>query len=144
MVSNWQIIPGEGLGGETPEGETYYLKALISYYVNGRYIETRTQAEEIIITPQPKIKLHYYVPHKVKAGQPFKIGVTAENTGYGFARNLVVDSGNFEITTNQAGLMTQFEILDTSFGSVEGNRFRLNMGDISPQSQVTDTGLSGG
>jgi hypothetical protein len=105
--------------------------------VNGRYIETRTQAEEIIITPQPKIKLHYYVPHKVKAGQPFKIGVTAENTGYGFARNLVVDSGNFEITTNQAGLMTQFEILDTSFGSVEGNRFRLNMGDISPQSQVT-------
>jgi len=137
MTANWQIIPGDGLGGTDPAGETYYAKAVISYYVNGRYVETETHAEEITIVPQPKIKLHYYIPHKIIANQPFRLGVTAENVGYGTAKNLVIDSGQLEIKTNQAGLSTDFRIIGTSFGSSSGNRFTLNLGDIAPNSKVS-------
>jgi len=34
-------------------------------------------------------------------------------------------------------LLTQFEIVDTSFGSKTGNSFRLNLGDIEPQGRVS-------
>jgi len=137
MTASWQIIPGDGLGGTDPAGETYLAKAIISYYVNGRYVETQTHAEEIVIVPQPKIKLHYYVPHNIIANQPFRLGVIAENVGYGVAKNLVIDSGQLEIKTNQMGLSTEFKILGTSFGSSSNNRFTLNLGDIDPNSQVS-------
>ena len=137
MTADWQIIPGDGLGGTNPEGEKYYAKAVLSYFVNGLYVETQTNAEEITIMPQPKIKLNYYLPHKVVANQPFKLGVTAENIGDGVAKNLVIDSGQLNIKSNQAGLLTKFDILDTSFGSSTGSSFRLNIGDIAPHSQVT-------
>ncbi|KNY26204.1 APHP domain protein [Pseudobacteroides cellulosolvens ATCC 35603 = DSM 2933] len=137
MTADWQIIPGDGLGGTNPEGEKYYAKAVLSYFVNGHYVETQTQAEEITIMPQPKINLHYYIPHDITANQTFKLGVTAENTGDGTAKNLVIDSGQLNIKSNQAGLQTKFEILGTSFGSNTESSFRLNLGDIAPHSQVT-------
>ncbi|TYQ18185.1 UNVERIFIED_CONTAM: PKD domain-containing protein [Acetivibrio alkalicellulosi] len=137
MSATWQLIPGEGLGGEFLEGKVYLAKAIVSYYVNGRYIETQTQPEEITIYPQPKIKLNYYVPKDIISGEPFRLGVVAENTGYGIAKNLVIDSGQLNITTNQAGLQTNFVIRETSFGSNTGNSFRLNLGDIDPQSKVS-------
>jgi len=87
------LIPGDGLGGEDPEGQTYLARAIVSYYVNGRYVETETEPQEITIKPQPKIKLTYYVPGKILSGQPFRLGVVAENVGYGTAKNLVIESG---------------------------------------------------
>ncbi|HEX2925610.1 MAG TPA: CARDB domain-containing protein, partial [Ruminiclostridium sp.] len=137
MTAGWELIPGEGLGGTDKEGKIYLVKAIISYYVNGRYVETQTKQEEIRILPQPKIKLHYYVPHNITAGVPFRLGVTAENTGDGLARNLVIDSGKLNITTDQAGLLTEFEIIGTSFGGSNDGQFRLVLGDVSPHSQVT-------
>ncbi|MGI6358055.1 MAG: CARDB domain-containing protein [Bacillota bacterium] len=136
LLANWQLIPGEGLGGTDPEGQVYLAKALISYYVDGRYVETSTQAEEITITPQPKIILHYYLPKEVEAGQPFRLGVVAENVGDGWARNLTVDSGQIKIETNQAGVQMDIRIVGTSFGSYNGEGFRLTLGDIAPHSQV--------
>ncbi len=137
MTANWQIIPGDGLGGTDLAGKTYFAKAIISYYVNGRYVETQTQAEEIVIVPQPKIKLHYYVPHNVVANQPFRLGVTAENIGDGIAKNLVIESGQLEIEANKMGLSTEFKILGTSFGNATNNSFTLNLGDVDPHSQVS-------
>ncbi|EIC06047.1 PKD domain containing protein, partial [Acetivibrio thermocellus YS] len=137
VTATWQLIPGDGLGGEDPEGQTYLARAIVSYYVNGRYVETETEPQEITIKPQPKIKLTYYVPGKILSGQPFRLGVVAENVGYGTAKNLVIESGQLEIKTNQSGLLTQFEIVDTSFGSKTGNSFRLNLGDIEPQGRVS-------
>ncbi|TYQ15580.1 UNVERIFIED_CONTAM: fibronectin type III domain protein [Acetivibrio alkalicellulosi] len=132
MTATWQLIPGEGLGGQEAEGKVYLARAIVSYYVNGRYVETQTQPEEITIYPQPKIKLNYYIPGKVQSGQPFRLGVVAENMGYGEAKNLVIDSGQLSISANQPGLLTEFNILETSFGSNTGNRFRLNLGNIEP------------
>ncbi|NLB81379.1 MAG: PKD domain-containing protein, partial [Clostridiaceae bacterium] len=132
MTATWQIIPGDSLGGTTPEGKVYYAKALISYYVNGRLVQTSTEAVDITIMPQPKLKLNYYVPHKILSNTPFRLGVTVENSGYGAAKNLAIDSGKLEITSNQAGLLTDFEILTSSFGSTTNNSFKLEFGDIEP------------
>jgi hypothetical protein len=132
MTGTWQIIPGSNLGGTTMEGKVYYAKALISYYVNGRLVQTQTDGVPITILPQPKLTLNYYVPHKILSNTPFKLAVTVENSGYGEARNLNIDSGQLRITSNQAGLLTDFEILGSSFGSSSGNRFRLEFGNIAP------------
>jgi hypothetical protein len=89
-----------GLGGDDPDtGAKYYAKALITYYVNGKFVETSTEGVEITIYPQPQVTLTYYVPHKILSGIPFKLGVTATNDGKGWARNLNIDSGKLEITT---------------------------------------------
>ena len=137
MTATWQLIPSDGLGGEEPKGKDYFARAIVSYYVNGRYIETQPQPEKITIVPQPKIKLNYYVPGKIESGQPFRLGVVAENVGYGSAKNLVIESGQLDIKTNQSGLLTRFDILETSIGSKTGNSFRLNLGDIEPQDRVS-------
>ena len=115
LVGKWQIIPLKGLGGDDPvNGKEYYAKAEISYFVNGVFVETSTEGVSITIYPQPQIKLHYYVPHKVYSGTPFKLGVCAENNGSGYARNLTIDSGKLDISTNTAGLQTDFEIIGGS------------------------------
>ena len=36
MTGDWILVPGEGLGGTTPDGQQYWVKAVISYYLNGR------------------------------------------------------------------------------------------------------------
>jgi hypothetical protein len=98
-------------------GKIYYAKALISYYVNGRLVQTQTDGVPITILPQPKLTLNYFVPHNILSNTPFKLAVTVENSGYGEARNLNIDSGQLQITANQAGLLTDFEILSSSFGT---------------------------
>jgi len=50
VTATWQLIPGDGLGGEDPEGQTYLARAIVSYYVNGRYVETETEPQEITIS----------------------------------------------------------------------------------------------
>ncbi len=137
LVGQWQIIPMNGLGGDDPEtGKKYYAKALITYYVNGKFVETSTEGVEITIFPQPQVTLNYYVPHKILSGVPFKLGVTAVNDGKGWARNLAIDSGNLEITTNQSGLLTEFKIIGGSWGSSSGEGFKLSLGDIPPQDTI--------
>jgi hypothetical protein len=140
MTATWQIIPGSDLGGTTMAGKIYYAKALISYYVNGRLVQTQTDGVPITILPQPKLTLNYFVPHNILSNTPFKLAVTVENSGYGEARNLNIDSGQLQITANQAGLLTDFEILSSSFGTNTGNTFRLEFGNIAPAtySETTD------
>ena len=140
MTATWQIIPGSDLGGTSVTGKLYYAKALISYYVNGRLVQTQTEGVEITIVPQPKLTLNYYVPHTVLSNTPFKLAVKVSNSGYGEAKNLIIDSGKLEISSNQSGLLTDFEILGSSFGSTTGSNFKLEFGNIGPAvySETTD------
>ena len=139
MKSYWQIIPGEGLGGKSPEGEKYYVKAMMTYFINGRLVQTQTQGVEITVHPQPKLYLHYYLPKNVYAHEPFKLGFEVENVGYGPAQNLRIESGQPKIVENKSGLLLEFKIVDVSFGDtdVEKNTFKLVLGDVQPRSKAT-------
>ena len=47
MTGRWILVPGDGLGGTDLAGQSYYVKAVMSYYVDGRLKETQTDAVEI-------------------------------------------------------------------------------------------------
>ncbi|MBR3640884.1 MAG: cellulose 1,4-beta-cellobiosidase, partial [Oscillibacter sp.] len=130
LTATWQIIPGADLGGTEPEGKVYYASALVSYYVNGQLVQTETEGVPITILPQPKLQLHYFVPHNVLSNTPFRLGVTVENYGYGEAMNLNINSGQLKIESNQSGLITDFEIVGSSFGSSSGSEFKLSFGNV--------------
>ena len=130
LTATWQIIPGSGLGGTDPEGKTYYASALVSYYVNGQLVQTETEGVPITILPQPQLELNYFVPHNILSNTPFRLGVTVENYGFGEAMNLNINSGQLKIESNQSGMITDFEILESSFGSQSGSEFKLAFGNV--------------
>ncbi len=134
MTSRWILIPGGGLGGTDLSGKKYYVKAVMSYYVDGRLKETQTNQVEITVHPQPELYLHYYIPKDVEADLPFKFGLLVENEGDGEATNFKIDSGQPEIIENEAGLLIDFEIVGCSFGGQSGDIVRLVLGDIAPHS----------
>ncbi|MEJ2392693.1 MAG: CARDB domain-containing protein, partial [Gammaproteobacteria bacterium] len=136
MSGRWTLIPGDGLGSTSVEGKSYWVKAILSYYVDGRLKEVQTNAVEITVHPQPKLYLHYYIPRDVLAGEPFKLGLLVENQGDGIARNLKIDSGQPRIVDNLSGLKVDFAIVGSSFGSTSGDMVRLTLGDILPHSAV--------
>ncbi|MBQ6908232.1 MAG: PKD domain-containing protein, partial [Clostridia bacterium] len=136
LTATWQIIPGSDLGGTDAKGRTYYASALVSYYVNGKLVQTETEGVPITILPQPKLTLNYFVPHDVLSNTPFRLGVTVENYGYGEAMNLNINSGQLKIESNQSGMITDFEILGSSFGSSSGNEFKLTFGNVPAASRV--------
>jgi len=136
LSSNWILIPGEGLGGSSLDGQSYWVKAVLSYYVDGRLRELQTNSVEITVHPQPKLYLHYYTPRDVLADEPFKLGLLVENEGDGMARNLKIDSGQPEIVENLSGLKLDVDIVGSSFGSTSGDIVRLVLGDILPHSAV--------
>ncbi|MCY2954352.1 MAG: PKD domain-containing protein [Planctomycetota bacterium] len=134
MTGRWVLIPGDGLGGTSLDGRKYLAKAVLSWFVDGRLKEMQTNAVEITVHPQPRLRLHYYVPKNVLADEPFKLGVLVENEGDGIASNLRIDSGQPKIVENVAGVPINFQILSSSFGSVTDNVVRLAFGDIQPHS----------
>lgn len=133
----WQLIPGEGLGGTHADGQKYYIRAFWNYFVNGRLVQTQTEAAEVTIHPQPKLLLHYFIAQDVRAYQPFKLGLVVENIGDGVARNLRIESGQPEILENESGLLIDFNIVAVSFGGSQGETFKLVLGDVQPHSQVS-------
>ena len=136
MTGRWILIPGSGLGGTDLEGKSYWVKAVMSYYVDGTLRETQTNAVEVTVHPQPQLYLHYYIPRDVLADTPFKLGLLVENVGDGVATNLKIDSGQPEIIENEAGLLIDFEIVSSSFGSQTGDIVRLVLGDVQPHSST--------
>ncbi|HNQ90137.1 MAG TPA: CARDB domain-containing protein [Verrucomicrobiota bacterium] len=137
VAAYWQLIPGEGLGGTTLDGQKYYVRAFWTYFVNGRLVQTQTEAAEITIHPQPKLLLHYFIAKEVRAYQPFKLGLVVENIGDGIARNLRIESGQPEIVENESGLLIDFNIVAVSFGGSQGETFKLVLGDVQPHSTVS-------
>ena len=134
MNGRWILIPGEGLGGTDLAGKSYRVKAVMNYYVDGRLTQTQTNSVEITVHPQPKLYLHYYVPEDVLADVPFKLGVLIENEGDGIARNLKIDSAQPEMAENESGLLIEFRIVGSSFGSTTGDIVRVVFGDVQPHS----------
>ncbi|MDR1157179.1 MAG: PKD domain-containing protein, partial [Oscillospiraceae bacterium] len=140
VTMSWKLVPGDGMGGERPEGVVYTARAAIVYDVGGEIIETSTQAEPITILPQPNLTLSYYLPKTVYPNKTFRLGVEAVNNGAGAAKNLTLDLSQLEITENQSGLKGTWSVVGASFGSFTPGSFRLNLGDIPGTGDVDDEG----
>ncbi len=137
MTSFWQLIPGDGLGGDEPDqGRDYFVSAILTYFVRGKLVQTETESVKITVHPQPKILLHYYIPQNVFIFEPFKLIVEAENIGEGTARNLRIASAQPEIVDNESGLKAAWKVLAVSVGESAEDEMMVFFGDVAPHTTV--------
>jgi len=139
---HWLIIPSTGAGGVNPLGLTYSIRADISYDLNGVHQTISTFEDNIVVRPQPALKLEYILPFEVFADEPltqtiepvepFPLGVRITNVGYGPARNFQINSGQPEIIENKQGLAIDFKLLGTYIGAGKiPDTLLIPFGDIS-------------
>jgi hypothetical protein len=143
-TTHWLFIPTPGAGGTEPEGVEYTAKAYINYSVKGLPFDFETWPDEITVEPMPKLTLDYMLPRKVYGDDPmtqgiiepvvpFIWGVRINNSGYGPARNLAIDSAQPRIVESTAGVNIDFKLLGTYVdGERIENTLKINFGDIPP------------
>ncbi len=120
---NWIIIPKTDSGGIAESGQNYTVQLNINGNVNGAPFTANSEQVKITVKPQPKLNLTYYLPKEIVANQPFHLAVKVNNSGYGWARNLKIDSAQPEIMENNASLFLDFAI---------SSSLLVDFGDIAP------------
>ncbi|MCK4818460.1 PKD domain-containing protein, partial [bacterium] len=137
-TADWLLIPIQGAGGTSPEGNDYTAQAFIDYTVDGVPFSVNSTEEWINVMPQPLLNLTYMIPGEVKADTPFNITLNVTNVGYGTARNLKLDSAQPVIYENLAGLLVSFELIGSGIeGGAESDSMLINFGDIAPGESKT-------
>lgn len=141
---NWLIIPTPGAGGQV--GEKYSVSATINYSVNGVEFTTETWPDEITVEPMPRLTLDYVLPKKVIGDDPdtegiiepvvpFMFGVRVNNSGFGPANNLAIDSAQPQIVDANAKTNIQFRLLGTYVNGTQiPNTLKINFGNMQPKS----------
>ena len=111
----WLIIPVPGAGGQLSSGTLYYVGARLTYTLAGEETVTEVVPDFIIVKPMPDLVLDYFLPHEVCGDDafttqiepivPFSLGVRVQNTGFGVAKNLKIESSQPKIVENELGLL---------------------------------------
>ena len=144
---NWQLIPMAGAGGSSPQGTQYQVQATLSYVVNGTAKTVTTQAVTITVLPSPQLTVAYTAPYVVMDSKDAKIRVTVQNTGYGTANNLTIQSMQPTVAVaipadpSVPGLTVGFNITGSSntadsTGYMPGN-LTIDFGDVAPGATVS-------
>ncbi len=144
ITINWQFIPTPGAGGNTSNGVKYAVTASINYSVKNIPFETGTWPDEITVEPMPMLTLDYFLPHMVYGDDlmtvgvkepviPFMFGVRINNSGYGPARNLAIDSAQPRIVSSTPGAKLEFKLLGTWInGVLVENTLKISFGNVPP------------
>ncbi len=121
---HWLIIPSPGAGGESPDGNYYWVGATIRYSIEGSEEEVTVNPDRILVRPEAQLVLDYFVPYKVMGDNPFTpvveppipfpLAVRVLNDGYGAAHALKIESAQPKITENNQGLLVDFQLLGAS------------------------------
>jgi len=130
--ADWLIIPKSDAGGTNSDGKQYYLTGNITYKIGGVEYTYTTQSESIIVLPQPKLNLTYFIPQYFQDGVPFTLALHIDNVGAGTANNLRVDSDQpYAIQCAEA--VERFEIVGSYIeGEVESSSLLLEFGNLGP------------
>jgi len=144
ITINWQFIPTPGAGGNTSNGVKYAVTASINYSVKNIPFETGTWPDEITVEPMPMLTLDYFLPYMVYGDDlmtvgvkepviPFMFGVRINNSGYGPARNLAIDSAQPRIVSSTPGAKLEFKLLGTWInGVLVENTLKISFGNVPP------------
>ena len=139
----WLIIPAPGAAGQDPKGELYSVGATLRYRASGVTNEVKVTPDTIWVKPMPDLTLDYFLPSEVYGDDPFttyeetpvpfNLGVRVKNTGYGWARQLKINSAQPRIVENQQGLLVDFRITGSEVNGASATTSLLaDFGDISP------------
>ncbi|NVK44291.1 MAG: calcium-binding protein [Oceanospirillaceae bacterium] len=155
----WLIIPVPGAAKNSPEGKLYFVGAKLRYTYGGSNEEVVVDPDSIIVKPQPKLTLDYFLTEHVFGDdafteiiepiEPYTLGIRIANNGYGAARNVKLDSAQPQIVENEQGLSIGFNIAGSYVNDAPAEpSLLLNFGDIPAGGRTTgrwimETTLSG-
>lgn len=156
---HWLLIPAQGAGGDEAGGRMYYVGAKVTYTLAGETTTVEVVPDYIVVQPQPKLVLDYFLPTDVHAddpftpelepSEPFTLGVRVVNVGAGTSVKTTIDSAQPKIVENHQGLLVDFTILGGYVGNDPfGKSLMLNFGDIKGHSAkvgrwIMETTLAG-
>ena len=140
----WLIIPAKGAAGPDPQGTLYLVGATLSYQTAGDTQEVAVSPDSIWVKPMPDLTLDYFLPDEVYGDDPFtstveelpvpfSLGVRVQNTGFGTAMKLKIDSAQPTIVENELGLLVDFRIEGCEVnGQLVTSSLLADFGDIPP------------
>ncbi len=143
--ATWLVIPRTEAA---PIEQTDYFVSGVFSYIQGAESATH-QLEPVLITvkPDPSLIVKYFWQRdvfsddpftpEIEPAEPFSLGLSMTNQGYGEACNVRVASGQPKIIENERGLLIAFELIGTEVG-IESFTPALNitLGDIGPSETV--------
>ena len=141
---HWLIIPAHGAGGDTANGNMYYIGAKMTYTQAGETTTVDVTPDYVVVRPQPLLVLDYFLPTDVYGDDamtaevepvvPFTLGVRVANIGAGVSAKTTIESAQPKIVENRQGLLIDFRILGGYVGNeMLGKSLLLDFGDIPGQ-----------
>jgi uncharacterized repeat protein (TIGR01451 family) len=143
-LATWLIVPAAGTGGVSAAGKGYFIGATIRYRQGTEQRTVNVVPDSIVVEPQPKLKLDYFLPEDVfgddpftpepEALVPFTLGVRVKNIGGGKSKRTTIESAQPRIIDNTQGLLVDFQILSGYVQNQERQpTLLLDFGEIDPQ-----------
>src|SRR5690606_739728 len=156
----WLIIPTANAAGQIQDGQLYFVGAQLRYAYGGKEEVVDVAADTIVVKPQPALTLDYFLTREIIGDDgftrdvieppvPYTLGVRINNTGYGAAKAVKIESAQPTIVRNDLGLAVDFKILASYLGDQPAAQTLLiNFGTIGSQAVsvgrwIMETNLAG-
>ncbi len=144
----WLIIPTANASGQLKDGKLYFVGAELRYSYGGKDEVVTVAPDSIVVKPQPALTLDYFLTQEVvgdngftpeiEPAEPYTLGVRINNTGYGFAKGVKIESAQPRIVENKQGLAVNFKILGSYVEDQPSTpTLLINFGDIEPTGITT-------
>lgn len=139
---NWLIIPYVSAAPTT--STSYSVGGQLSYTVAGQRVNITLFPDRIQVDPEARIDIAYFLEEKVIGPdplsnqwivpQPFILAVVVTNSGYGWARNFQISSGQPTIVDNEKGFLVTFSIIEMKINREQQPKVELSatIGDLQP------------
>ncbi|WP_226662903.1 calcium-binding protein [Microbulbifer aggregans] len=116
----WLIVPTANAAGETDNGKLFFVGATLSYAYGGKEEVVEVAPDSIVVKPQPLLTLDYFLTEEVigddaftteiEPPEPYTLGVRIDNSGFGAANKVKIESAQPKIVDNEQGLAIDFTI----------------------------------
>jgi len=138
----WTLIPTQNAAPDAPV--QYYVGGTMSYKQSGTQMNMPLFPALIMVKPDPKLVLDYFLVRNVysddpftadviEPAEPFPLGLILKNEGKGTAHNVKIVSSQPQIIDNEKGLMVDFRIIGTQVNTEQlSPSLTVNFGEIGP------------
>lgn len=148
-IVEWFIIPKISAGGESATGIKYEVGAELAGSIYGQEIAPEVLdviSDTITVRPEPQLEITYFQPRDVEGDNPFTpeivepsvpftLGVLVNNSGFGQAKDVTIQSQQPQIVEDPQGLLVVPKLLSARVGDepLSGTpTLKLNLGSIPP------------
>ncbi len=144
----WLIIPTANAAGQTKDGKLFFVGAELRYSYGGKEEVVTVADDTIIVKPQPELTLDYFLTEEIvgdngftpeiEPAEPYTLGVRINNSGFGFAKSVKIESAQPKIEANKLGLAINFKILGSYLKDQPSTpSLLINFGNVEPKSVTT-------